>query len=96
MDGDKGIDLVAKQTFQEKLDIVSRVNRPLILAGVYQQGKWFVRHFQTSNCELYPWLTASEKLCKLYVLDCLLLATNIFGVWSYTEFAKLLALHIQQ
>ncbi|XP_055017683.1 zinc finger MYM-type protein 1-like [Boleophthalmus pectinirostris] len=91
------IDLVAdllstpfsRRPFQEKLDIVRRGRLTPALASLSQQGKGFVRHFQTTNYERYPWLTASEKRCKLYCWECLLLATDRFGVWSHTGFANL-------
>ena len=64
----------------------------LLLSSLSQQGKGFVRHFQASNYERYPWLTALEKCCKLYCWECLLLGTDRFGVWSHTGFANLACL----
>lgn len=96
-EGGEEIDLVAdilatpfsRRTFQEKLDLVRRGRPTPELASLSQQGKGFVRHFQTGNYERYPWLTASEKRCKLYCWECLLLATDRFGVWNYSGFANL-------
>ena len=95
-EGGEEIDLVAdilttpfsRRTFQEKLDIVRRGRPTPALASLSQPGKGFVRHFQISNYERYPWLTASERHCKLYCWECLF-AIDRFGVWSYTGFANL-------
>ncbi|XP_051918603.1 zinc finger MYM-type protein 1-like [Hippocampus zosterae] len=91
------VDLVAdllctqfsRRAFHKKLDIVRRGRPTPALAGLSQRGKGFVRHFQTSNYERYPWLTASETHCKLYCWECLLLASDRCGVWSHTGFSNL-------
>lgn len=96
-EGGEDIDLVediiitpfSRQTFQEKLDIVRRGRPTLTLQSLSQAGKGFVRHFQSSNYERYQWLTGSEKHCKLYCWECLLFASDRFGVWSHTGFANL-------
>ena len=96
-EGGEKIDLVAdiittpfsRRTFQEKLDIVRRERPTPTLASLSQRGKGFVRHFQITNYERYPWLTASERHCKLYCWECLLFANDRFGVWSHTGFANL-------
>ncbi|KAG7513368.1 zinc finger MYM-type protein 1-like [Solea senegalensis] len=96
-EGELSVDLVAdilarpfsRRTFQEKLDLV-RGGRPTPeLANLSQPGKGFVRHFQASNYERYPWLTASDGRCKLFCWECLLFAKDKFSVWSYTGFANL-------
>lgn len=79
----------SRRTFAEKLELVRQGRPTPMLASLSQQGKGFVRHFQASNYERYPWLTASEKRCKLYCWECLLLAADRRGVWSYTGFANL-------
>ena len=79
----------SRQTFQEKLDIVRRGRPTPTLQSLSQAGKGFVRHFQSSNYERYQWLTGSEKHCKLYCWECLLFASDRFGVWSHTGFANL-------
>lgn len=96
-EGGEDIDLVediiitpfSRQTFQEKLDIVRRGRPTPTLQSLSQAGKGFVRHFQSSNYERYQWLTGSEKHCKLYCWECLLFASDRFGVWSHTGFANL-------
>ncbi|XP_034044942.1 zinc finger MYM-type protein 1-like [Thalassophryne amazonica] len=95
--GEEETDLVADllgkpfsgRTFQEKLEIV-RKGRPMPqLATLKQQGKGFVRHFQTSNYERYKWLTVSTERCRLYCWGCLLFSTDWNGVWSHAGFANL-------
>ncbi|XP_068160098.1 zinc finger MYM-type protein 1-like [Antennarius striatus] len=96
-EGGKEVDLVedilatpfSSRTFQEKLNIVSRGRPTPMVASLTRQGKGFVRHFQTSNYDRYPWLTASEKLCKLYCWECLLFSSDRIGVWSHTGFVNL-------
>nr|XP_032834249.1 zinc finger MYM-type protein 1-like [Petromyzon marinus] len=86
-------DLLAKpftrRTFQEKLEIVRKGRPTPQLAALSQPGKGFVRHFQSSNYERYTWLTASKEHCKLYCWECLLFATDRYGVWSHAGFANL-------
>lgn len=87
------LDILARpfsaRTFSEQLEIV-RTGRPTPkLAGLSQQGKGFVRHFQAGNYERYPWLTASESRCRLFCWACLLLAAERRAAWSYTGFANL-------
>lgn len=77
------------RSFADKLELVRRGRPTPPLAGLSQKGKGFVRHFQASNYKRYPWLTASESRCKLFCWDCLLLAVDRRGAWSYTGFANL-------
>ena len=96
-EGGDEMDLVAdllskpfsRRSFQEKLDIVKKSRATPKLASLSQSGKGFVRHFQSTNYERYPWLTGSEEHCRLYCWECLLFATDRHGVWSHTGFAKL-------
>ncbi|XP_049573527.1 zinc finger MYM-type protein 1 isoform X1 [Syngnathus scovelli] len=89
-------DLLSKpfssRTFQEKLDIVKQGRATPKLASLSQPGRGFVRHFQSTNYERYPWLTGSEESCKLYCWECLLFATDRHGVWSHTGFGNLTCL----
>ncbi|XP_054626214.1 zinc finger MYM-type protein 1-like [Dunckerocampus dactyliophorus] len=79
----------SKRTFPEKLDIVRRGRPTPKLVSLSQQGKGFVRHFQSSAYERYNWLTASKGHCKLYCWECLLFASDRTGVWSNKGFANL-------
>ena len=89
-EGGEDIDLVediiitpfSRLTFQEKLDIVRRGRPTPTLQSLSQAGKGFVRHFQSSNYERYQWLTGSEKHCKLYCWECLLLQLSERGAGS--------------
>ena len=93
----ENVDLVAellatpfsRRTFQAKLDIVRRGRPTPELPNLTQQGKGFVRHFQTANYERYPWLTGSDGSSKLYCWECILFAKERLGVWSHTGFANL-------
>ncbi|KAM3597036.1 uncharacterized protein V6R79_025189 [Siganus canaliculatus] len=79
----------SRWTFQEKMDIVRQGWLTPELASLSQQGKGFVRHCQSNNYERYQLLTASPKRGKLYCWECLLFASDRFGVWSNTGFANL-------
>ncbi|XP_077597993.1 zinc finger MYM-type protein 1-like [Stigmatopora nigra] len=82
----------SRRTYQEKLDIIRNGRTTPKLASLSQTGKGFVRHFQSTNYERYPWLTGSEEHCKLYCWECLLFATDGNGVWSNTGFVNLTCL----
>uniref|UniRef100_A0A8C7XI81 Zinc finger MYM-type protein 1-like n=1 Tax=Oryzias sinensis TaxID=183150 RepID=A0A8C7XI81_9TELE len=96
----KEVDLVAdlisrpfsRRTLQEKLDIVKKGRVTPALTSLSQPGGGFVRHFQVTNYERYPWLTGSEVHCKLYCWECLLFALDRHGVWSHTGFGNLTCL----
>ncbi|KAM6949866.1 ribonuclease P protein subunit p29 isoform 1-T1 [Lycodopsis pacificus] len=96
MDGGEETDLVADllatpfwgRTFEEKLEIV-RKGRPTPQLNLTNQGKGYVRHFQSTNYERYSWLTASVKSCKLYCWKCILFSTERVGVWNHAGFVNL-------
>ena len=79
---------ILKTNFSRKVRHCQERSTPT-LQSLSQAGKGFVRHFQSSNYERYQWLTGSEKHCKLYCWECLLFASDRFGVWSHTGFANL-------
>ena len=95
--GEETNDLVAallarrfsRRSFQEKLDIIKRGRPTPALPNLIQQGKTYVRHFQSSNYERYPWLTGSEQHCRLYCWECMLFTTDRHGAWSHEGFVNL-------
>ncbi|XP_068196634.1 uncharacterized protein [Antennarius striatus] len=86
-------DLLARpfstRAFEEKLAVVRRGRPVPELPNLSQAGKGFVRHFQRTNYERYPWLTGSVGRCRLFCWECLLFATDRCGAWSHTGFANL-------
>uniref|UniRef100_A0A3B1J2E9 DUF4371 domain-containing protein n=1 Tax=Astyanax mexicanus TaxID=7994 RepID=A0A3B1J2E9_ASTMX len=79
----------SRRTFNEKVDIVRKGRPTPHLQILTQAGKGYVRHFQASNWERYPWLTGSVQRKKLYYWDCLLFSSSDSSVWSNTGFDNL-------